>query len=49
MSEREEPLDEELTVIGTSGTIDDVLGSEEIDIYSFHTARAEPHVSKLQK
>ena len=32
-----------------SGTIDDVLGSEEIEIYSFHRARSEAHVSKLQK
>ena len=36
-------------VLGSSGTIDDVLGNEGIEICSFHTARSEPHVSKFQK
>ena len=38
MSENEGLLDDGLTVIGASGAIHDVLGSDGVT-YSFHTAR----------
>ena len=49
MSGKEEPLCDGLTEVGPSGPIDDVPGSDGIEIHSFHTVRGEPHVSKLQK
>ena len=49
MSEKEGPVCDGLTVIGTSGAIDDVPGSDGTQIYRFHTARGEPYVSKLQR
>ena len=47
--EREELLSDGLSVLGASGAIHDVLGSDGIDIYSFYDARGEPHGNKLQK
>ena len=35
--------------LSASGAIHDVPGSDGVDIHSFHTARGEPHVSKIQK
>ena len=41
MSENEGPLTDGLTVIGAV-LFTDVLGSDGVEIYSFHSARGEP-------
>ena len=49
MTGSEGALNDGLPMIGASGAIHDVLESDGVETYRFHSARSESHVSKLQK
>ena len=49
MTGSEGALNDGLPMIGASGAIHDVLESDGVETYRFHSARGESHVSKLQK